>query len=334
MRTETAGTVATRMRTETVRMEELMSERVNMGEKKIPALILLDGRRVLVGRYRAVCEATPATARCSTAYVQSEPGLYVIPGSSAGYVLPLFGMVEAHRPLKMQPVESLSEANTVVADAEDAEAVLLVISEACPEVAWEFADLRELLSDMDETGYGLIARAASLQHWNRQTQFCGACGSHNDVKTDEVAKKCPVCGNVTYPRISPAIIVAVRRGNRLLLAHARHFTEGMYSLVAGFVEPGEMLEHAVAREVMEETGIRVKNIRYWGSQPWPFTDSLMTGFTAEYESGDVTPDGVEITDADWFGSDGWPNIPTTVSIAGRIIRRIQADLEENEQTVD
>jgi NAD+ diphosphatase len=126
-------------------------------------------------------------------------------------------------------------------------------------------------------------------------------------------------GLLNYPRLSPAVIVAVERGNRILLARARRFTAAMYSVIAGFVEPGETLEECVRREVMEETGIRIRAIRYFGSQPWPFPDSLMIGFTAEYESGELLIDGTELVDAGWFAAGELPTIPGPISIARRLI---------------
>ena len=122
-----------------------------------------------------------------------------------------------------------------------------------------------------------------------------------------------------FPRTSPAVIVLVEREGKALLAHARRFTEGLYSVLAGFVEPGETLEEAVAREIQEEVGIQVTDIRYFGSQPWPFPDSFMVGFTARYESGEIRVDGNEITQADWFSPNELPTIPDQVSIARRLI---------------
>jgi NAD+ diphosphatase len=133
------------------------------------------------------------------------------------------------------------------------------------------------------------------------------------------AKECLDCGFLNFPRISPAVIVLVERENRVLLARLKRFAEELYSVIAGFVEPGETLEETVQREIEEEVGIRVKNIRYFGSQPWPFPDSLMIGFTAEYESGEIRIDETEITDARWFEPDSLPTIPGKISIARKLI---------------
>lgn len=138
-------------------------------------------------------------------------------------------------------------------------------------------------------------------------------------KNDERAKVCPSCGFVNYPRISPAMIVAVTRGREILLAKGSRFQGGFYSVLAGFVEPGETFEECVEREIKEEVGLKVKNINYFGSQPWPFPDSLMVGFTAEYAGGDITIDNKEILDAGWYTAEGLPLIPGNGSIARRLI---------------
>ena len=139
------------------------------------------------------------------------------------------------------------------------------------------------------------------------------------AKTDERAKICLKCGLINYPRISPAIIVAVVKKNQILLARSERFPTGFYSVLAGFVEPGETFEDCVKREVKEEVGLDVKNIRYFGSQPWPFPDSLMVGFTADYDGGKILIDKTEIKDAGWFTAHDLPQIPGKISIARRLI---------------
>jgi NAD+ diphosphatase len=135
----------------------------------------------------------------------------------------------------------------------------------------------------------------------------------------ERAKRCPECGFISYPVICPAVITAIIKDRKILLAHNRSFKGNMYSLIAGFVEAGETLEECVKREIMEEVGLQVKNVKYLGSQPWPFPNSLMIGFTAEYESGEIAVDGVEISDAKWFDIDNLPELPSEISIARKII---------------
>ncbi len=167
--------------------------------------------------------------------------------------------------------------------------------------------------------------AGHLLHWDRSTRFCGSCGAPNRDKEDERAKVCSSCGALTYPRLSPAIIVAILDGKRILLAHNRRFATPFYSLIAGFVEMGETLEDCVAREVEEEVGVRVRNIRYFGSQPWPFPDSLMLGFIADYDGGEIRVDRRELLDARWFTPDNLPSLPAGDSIARRILTWYEKD---------
>ena len=183
--------------------------------------------------------------------------------------------------------------------------------------AWK--GLRELFGRVEEELIWVAGRAGQLVHWHRNHRFCGRCGAATEDHPQERAKRCPGCGLVNHPRVSPAIIVAVVKQRQLLLAHAARFPAKFYSVLAGFVEPGETLEECVQREVFEETGLKVKNIRYFGSQPWPFPDSLMVAFTAEHAAGDIRVDPAEITDAGWFPADRLPEIPPPISIARRLI---------------
>lgn len=171
----------------------------------------------------------------------------------------------------------------------------------------------------DETLFRLAKQANHLFHWRKTHAYCGQCGNPNQNKTDEQALICPHCHHVTYPRISPCIIVLVTNKEKLLLARSPHFSENTYSTLAGFIEPGESLEQAIHREIYEEVGIIVKNITYFGSQPWPFPDSLMMGFFTEYVSGEIVVDGIEIEDAKWFDRHALPNLPSKASIARELI---------------
>jgi len=188
-----------------------------------------------------------------------------------------------------------------------------------------FRDLRSLLGEMDEEIFLVAGRAFQIVNWNRMHRFCGRCGQATETQPHELAKKCTACGAIFYPRISPAVIVAVKREDKILLAHNVNFRPNWYSIIAGFVEPGETFEDCVRRELWEEVRIQVKNIRYFGSQPWPFPDSLMVGFTAEYESGEITVDGVEIEEAGWYRADEMPPHPATTSISGRLIRAVMGE---------
>ena len=187
-----------------------------------------------------------------------------------------------------------------------------------------FQDLRSLLGQLEEETFLLAGRAFQIVNWNRMSKFCGRCAATTEWKQTELAKLCPDCGAVYYPRISPAVIVAVVRGDQILLAHNKNFRPKWYSVLAGFVEPGETFEACVRREVMEEVGIKVKNVRYFGSQPWPFPDSLMVGFIAEYDSGEIIVDGEEIDAAGWYSCDNLPPRPKNNTIAGQLIESVFA----------
>ena len=184
----------------------------------------------------------------------------------------------------------------------------------------DFKDLRQVYGLLEEDLFVLGGRAVQIVEWDRTHQYCGRCGSRTQTKETERAKVCPRCGLHNFPRLSPAIIVAVERGDAILLARSAHFPQGLFSVLAGFVEPGETIEECVVREVKEEVGITVGNVRYFGSQPWPFPNSLMLGFTAEYVDGELELDPSEIAEAGWFRADSLPSIPGRISIAGRMIR--------------
>ena len=191
--------------------------------------------------------------------------------------------------------------------------------ESRPPKGMLFEGLRQVYGRLDEDLFWIATRAVQIVDWDRTHKFCGRCGSQLRLKTTERAKECPKCGLLHFPRLAPAIIVLVERGDKLLLARSRHFMPGMYSVLAGFVEPGESLEEAVIREVKEEVGVTVKDIRYFGSQPWPFPHSLMIGFTATYAGGEISLDDSEIEDAGWFTADTLPQIPGKISIARKLI---------------
>jgi NAD+ diphosphatase len=182
-----------------------------------------------------------------------------------------------------------------------------------------FKDLRGLFGMLEEDLIWIAGRANQLVNWNQAHRYCGRCGKLTEDKTDERAKICPRCGLINYPRLSPAVIVAVLKNDRILLGRNRRFKLPFYSVLAGFVEPGETLEECVKREIREEVAITVKNIRYFGSQPWPFPDSLMIAFVADYARGRIRTDGSEIIEADWFAKDNLPQIPPKISIARQLI---------------
>ncbi|MCP4417487.1 MAG: NAD(+) diphosphatase [Chloroflexi bacterium] len=187
----------------------------------------------------------------------------------------------------------------------------------------QFVGIRPLFNRLPLDYLWLAGRAVQIIDWDRNHPFCSRCATPNEIQAHERAKKCPNCGLITYPRISPAIIVRVDRiiddVPHLLLARNGRWRRGWYSVLAGFVEPGETLEECVHREVFEEVGIHLQNVRYFGSQPWPFPNSLMLAFTADYASGDILLEEEEIEDANWFTVDTLPNLPSRISIARRLV---------------
>lgn len=192
--------------------------------------------------------------------------------------------------------------------------------DAQPPPGTAFRDLRALYAVLDETLHGLAGRAVQIVEWDRTHQYCGACGKPTEPSETDRSRTCPDCRIPQYPRLAPAMIVSVERGDEILLARSPHFPAGIYSVLAGFVEPGESAEEAVAREVMEESGIRVKDVRYFGSQPWPYPNSLMLGFQASYASGEITLEDPEIEDARWFRASDMPNFfPGRMSISQWLI---------------
>ena len=180
--------------------------------------------------------------------------------------------------------------------------------------------LRTALSLLRPTEAALALTAAHLTRWRRTSRFCGVCGAATVPSQRHQAMSCPECGHLAFPKISPAVIVQVTRGDQILLGRSRRHPRGSYSVLAGFVDPGESLEDAVRREVEEESGVSVCDIRYFGSQPWPFPDSLMVGFTATCDGdGTLLNRDDELEDVGWFAADALPPVPPSYSIARALI---------------
>ncbi len=182
--------------------------------------------------------------------------------------------------------------------------------------------LRGLYGRVDDVRWTLAGRAVQLLDWDRSHRFCGRCASPTDPVPGERARGCPECGQLAFPRLAPAVIVLVDRDDgAALLARGRNFPVPMYSCLAGFVEPGETLEEAVEREVFEEVGVEIGDVRYVASQPWPFPHSLMIGFEARWQGGEIDIDEGEIADAGWYTPDALPMVPPRMSIARTLIDR-------------
>jgi NAD+ diphosphatase len=179
--------------------------------------------------------------------------------------------------------------------------------------------LRALHGLLDERTYAVAGRAAQLVAWDRDHQFCGRCGTPTERVPGERARRCPRCRLSAFPRLSPAVFVLIERGDRVLLARGRGMPPGRHGIVAGFVEPGESLEEAVRREIWEEVGLEVRDVRYFGSQAWPFPHAVMIGFTAQHAGGEIDLRDGELAAAGWFSLDSLPAVPTKMSIARRLL---------------
>lgn len=224
-------------------------------------------------------------------------------------------------------------ANDAVTLHEDPQSVVKFLDlkhDTLAGVEHELVSLRDVLMTGIDIDFQHIARAWQYAQFLRTHQYCGQCGSSTRQVQWEMARHCDVCQHRVYPRVSPCIIVAIHNGSQILLAQGnRHINPPMFSTLAGFVESGESLEQAVAREVMEEVGVKLKNIQYFGSQAWPFPHQLMVGFTAEYAGGEIVVDGKEILAADWFAPDNLPNIPSAISISRELIDYTCTQLRQN-----
>lgn len=179
-------------------------------------------------------------------------------------------------------------------------------------------DLRASYDVLPLEEYQCAGKASQILTWDKNSRFCPACGTPT-IQTGPITKRCPHCGQEIYPRISPAVIVLIKKEDSVLLVHARNFRGSFKGLVAGFLEPGETLEECVHREVMEETGIRIKNLKYFGSQPWPYPSGIMVGYYAEYESGTIKLQDEELSAGAFYHRDHLPEIPKKLSIARKLI---------------
>ncbi|MDO5850944.1 MAG: NAD(+) diphosphatase [Methanobacteriaceae archaeon] len=184
---------------------------------------------------------------------------------------------------------------------------------------YEFIDLHSIY-DINVESYLLGGRAKQVLYWYKTHQYCGACKTKTVLDEEELMLKCPKCGITNYTQIAPAIITAIKKDDKLLMARHTYFTKIRYALIAGFLEAGESVEEAVKREIKEEVGINVKNIKYFGSQSWPFPNSLMLGFTSEYDSGEISVDGKEIDDARWFSKSEIEKPKSDISISSELIK--------------
>lgn len=237
-----------------------------------------------------------------------------------GVEVVIAGPAGARRPPTLAEAQSFAEPPHFLGSisGRSVYAAAVVEGAAVPEgFAWVPA--RTLFGEVSDAAFSAAGRAIAVAEWDVTHRFCGRCGIPTALSTTERARRCPRCELVFYPRIAPAVICLVEREGEALLAHGTNFAPGRYSTLAGFVEPGESLEQTVSREVREEVGVTLGELRYFGSQPWPFGRSLMVGFNASYVGGEICCDPKEITDARWFRPDALPNMPPKMSIAHALI---------------
>ena len=180
---------------------------------------------------------------------------------------------------------------------------------------WQWNHLKSLYSALNEETFAIAGKALQLIHWDRTTQFCGHCGNPTYHRQHERCRECKTCKQLFYPKLTPVVMALIKKDDKILLARSPHFPGRSYSVLAGFVDPGETLEQCIEREIYEEVGIKIKNIQYSQSQPWPFSHSLIIGFTCEWLEGEIQIDPLEIEAADWFHTTNMPELPPKWSLA-------------------
>lgn len=230
-------------------------------------------------------------------------------------------LVDGALPVNAEPVEGADDVHVLGYDADGPVWTARVGPEFEPPQDAHFVDLRQAYAVLTEEDWMLAGRAAQVLTWDVDHRFCSRCGTDTDQHDAERARSCPKCRLMAFPRLTPAVIMLVERDDgKALLAWGRQFPGRFFSALAGFVEPGETLEQTVVREVKEEAGVEVDNVRYFGSQPWPFPHSLMIGFNANYAGGELKIQESEIVEADWYSHEALPPVPKgRMSIAGWLI---------------
>ena len=238
--------------------------------------------------------------------------------TTQGFTIPKQATIQAlHIPYANQHYLGLLETTPCfVASCHDKKSTLLPESMSFQPVRAAY----QLLDNHEELCH-VITRAKQILHWDHHHQFCGRCGTKTQMSETERAKVCPKCQTVFYPHVAPVMLALVFRGDEILLARSPHFTTEVYSILAGFAEPGETIEQTVTREIKEEVNLTVKNLCYVGSQPWPFSSNLLLGFTAEYDHGTIQIDPKEIEDAQWFSKNNLPPLPPIFSLSRRMIEQ-------------
>jgi NAD+ diphosphatase len=246
----------------------------------------------------------------------ADPATRVVAASESGVI------VAGERP-RMFAVDALPEGLELVLLGVDGEGHAVFAADPGDELPGERRGLRDLAPVLSQAEGGMVAHAVGLLNWHRRHRFCANCGAPSDAREAGHVRVCPVCGTQHHPRTDPVVIMLVTDGDRALLGRQAQWPAGRYSALAGFVEPGESLEEAVAREVREEAGVRVAGVRYRSSQPWPFPSSLMLGFSARWAGGEPAVRDAELEDVGWFTRQaivgGDVLLPPPTAIARRLI---------------
>jgi len=251
-------------------------------------------------------------------FIYRDDGLLIQPNQKQ-FTLPKASIIES-----IGPENFLSKFRF----ASDTEAHYYIVEMASSTTApegYDFISLREARDYYGQALYAMALQSFQLLNWQRNHRFCGVCGHPFDPMKEDRSLSCPKCHHLLFPHTSTAVIVAIIKDDKILLAHNAKFPQGLYSLVAGFVEMGESFEAAAHREIYEEVGLKVKNLRYFDNQPWPFPNSTMIGYFADYDSGEIQVDGTEILDAHWYTPETFPLLPSGYSIARRIIEAYRAE---------
>ncbi|MGL4318991.1 MAG: NAD(+) diphosphatase [Pseudomonas sp.] len=247
----------------------------------------------------------------------AQPGGWALVRSQQGFLADGNGVLFPREWLKRQDLPLAAEHGLGLFNNDPVWLFELSQPAEMPGCFWQ--SLRQFMLQADYPTFRMLSFAEQIGTWSDQQRFCGRCGSANRQVPGERCMRCPQCGLDGYARISPSMIVLVTRGDEVLLARSPRFVPGVYSTLAGFVEPGESAEECVIREVREEVAIEVGNLQYLGSQGWPFPHSLMLGFHAEYVAGEIVPQADEIEDARWFHIEELPPLPMQRSIARYLI---------------
>ena len=245
-------------------------------------------------------------------FIFNKSGLFLEKNIDGNYTIPLREDVPTDIAKPAKDIHNITPLNDIKVKT------YYTNTEEINDKLYEVCALRASYNKLPIELYLKAGKCAEILYWDENTQYCGKCGGKMRLHTD-ISKICEKCGREVWPQLSTAVIVLIHKDDDVLLVHANNFKGHYYGLVAGFVETGETLEQAVAREVMEETGLTIKNLRYFGSQPWPYPCGLMVGFHADYDSGELHLQYSELGAGGWFNKNALPEIPEKLSIARRLI---------------